>query len=121
MTPRGLYGIVHATTRPAHADYIARDTWLRDQILKGSVNVSGPFLRLHLGVFLGRQLVKCLATAFAEAAQIKGEHVDPRGCQLTGQVVPYLALPVALVQQQNTRTGLGCCEVGCFEKSTVGR
>src|ERR1700676_3277677 len=56
-----------------------------------------------------------------KAAQVKDKHVDPRCRQLPGQVVPYLPLPVALVQQQNSGAGLDCCEVGCLEGGTVGR
>src|SRR5260370_771990 len=82
-------------------------------------NAAGQFLGLHLGGFRGSHLVEGSAAALAEAPQIQREHVDPRGSQLSGQVVPNLALTVALMQQQNAGSGLGRSEVCRFELCVV--
>src|SRR5260370_10746189 len=121
MAARRLDGIVDSATGTAHADHVTFYPRMGNQVLKGRVNVAGPFLGLHLGGLLRSHLVERSAAALAEAPQIQREHVDPRGSQLSGQVVPNLALTVALMQQQNAGSGLGRSEVCRFELCVVSR
>src|ERR1700688_3754714 len=111
MPPRGLNGIIYSATRAAHANHIARHSWLRDQILKRGINIAWPFLRLNLRRLLWRQLIKSVAIALAKAAVVQREHIDSRRRKLLRQAVPNLALPVALMQKQHTRPRLCCSKI----------
>src|ERR1700719_3648328 len=99
MPPRRLNGIIYAATGPAHADHIARHSWLRHPLLKRGADIPTPFLRLSLRCFLRLQLIKAIAVALAITAVIQREHIDFRRRKLLRQAVPNLALPVALMQK----------------------
>src|ERR1700679_1830204 len=62
-----------------------------------------------------------LTAAFAISADIEGKSVDSSRRQLLSQIVPRMARPVALMQQQHTRTRFGCCKVARLEDCAVGR
>jgi hypothetical protein len=70
---------------------------LRLQILEGHIDIAGPLAGLFLR-FLRRCFSNGYAAAFSEAAQIHRKHVDAGRSQLLRQLVPNLALPVALMQ-----------------------
>src|SRR6266508_1047023 len=101
MAERRLDRVVDAAARPADADDVARDVWLRAQIMKGNVDVARP-LRLLFGLHGRRRLLEAIAGAVAKAPQIYRQHVHARGGQALGETVPDRPLAVALMQQQDS-------------------
>src|SRR5690348_6491523 len=89
----------------SHADNVALDAWLRNQVLKRRVNVARP-----LGAYLCLLRVRQLGirrAAFAKSAHIERKRVDSSRRDLPGYAVPRVTCPVALVQQQHTGARLG--------------
>jgi hypothetical protein len=58
----------------SHADDIALDAWLRNQVLKRCVNVARPH-RAYLGPLRVRQLGIRRAAAFAKSAHIEWKYI----------------------------------------------
>src|SRR5439155_21757293 len=99
MSARRFDGIFNADYACASdADDIALYSRLRDQVLKRRVKVERPLLLSCLAVTF-------LPTAFAVPANIDGQRVDSRRRELAGDHIPLLTRPVALMIQQNSRTG----------------
>src|SRR5438270_11262408 len=96
------------------ADDIALYARLRDQVLKRRVKVERPLL-------LSCLTVAFLPTAFAVPANIDGQRVDSRARKLAGDHIPLLTRPVALMIQQNSRTGFCRGEVAGLQDGAVGR
>src|SRR5580765_3269292 len=110
MPARGLDGIEDAEPPgSSHADDIALDPWLRNQVLKRCVNVV-------------RRLAITCAAAFPKSPDIERERVDSGSRQLRGHFIPGLSRPVGLVQQQHPGARFGWAKVprlqagpgGCF-------
>src|ERR1700688_2166785 len=121
MPPRGLNGIIYSATRAAHANHIARHSWLRDQILKRGINIAWPFLRLNLRRLLWRQLITSVAIALAKSAVVQREHIDSRRRKLLRQAVPNLALPGAVGQKKHARPRLCRSKISRLELGAVTR
>src|ERR1700681_346332 len=121
MPPRRLDRIIYSATGAAHPDHVSCHAWLRDKILKRSINIARLFLRLNLRCFLRRQLIKSIATAIAIAAVVQREHVDPRRSKLLREPVPTLALPIALMQKQHARPRLLRRKISRLKLSAVTR
>src|SRR6266403_5444818 len=100
MAARSFDGIFNADYACASdADDIALYSRLRDQVLKRRVKVERPLL-------LSCLTAAFLPTAFAVPANIEGQRVDSRRRELVGDHIPLLTRPVALMIQQNSRTGV---------------
>src|ERR1700756_3119249 len=120
MTARGLHGILNSATGAADADDVALHAGLGLQVCEGSVDVAGPFFILYAGSFLARELVKTIAAAFAIAAVIERENIDPGGCQLLGEAVPDFALAIALMQKKDPGARLGGRKECSLQLGSVG-
>src|SRR5437588_9418714 len=115
MSARRFDGIFNADYACASDAYdIALYSRLRDQVLKGRVKVERPLL-------LSCLTVAFLSTCFAVPANIDGQRVDSRRRELAGDHIPLLTRPVALMIQQNSRTGLGCGKVASLQDGAVRR
>src|SRR5436309_15889724 len=115
MSARSFDGIFNADyARASEADDIAPYSRLRDQILKRRVKVERPLL-------LSCLTVAFLSTGFAVPANIDGQCVDSRGRELAGDHIPLLTRPVALMIQQNSRTGFCRGKVAGLQDGAVGR
>src|SRR5216110_536272 len=113
MAARIFNGIFNADYACASdADDVPRYSRLRDQVLKRRVKVERPLL-------LSCLTVTFLPTAFAMPANIHGQRVDSRRRELAGDHIPLLTRPVALMIQQNSRTGFRCRKIGAFQNCAV--
>src|SRR5438552_4248340 len=113
MSARSFNGIFNADYAcAADADDIALYSRLRDQVLKRCVKVERPLLFSCLTVAF-------LSTCFAVPANIDGQRVDSRRRELAGDHIPLLTSPVALMIQQNSRTGFCCGKVSCLQDCAV--
>src|ERR1039458_8987392 len=115
MAARQLDRLVAAATRSPRANRVARNAGLGDEVSEGGIHVGRKLLDEQLGGFFGRKLLQRCAGAFAKSAEVDGQDVEPRCREASGEVVPNLALPVALVKQQDSRTGLGGSEIRRLE------
>src|SRR5438876_1594758 len=106
----GIFNADHACA--SQADGIALYSRLREQVFKGSVKVERP-------LFLSCLTVAFLPTGFAVPANIEGQRVDSRRRELAGDHIPLLTRPVALMIQQNSRTGFRCRKIGAFQNCAV--
>ena len=84
------------------------------------IDVVGPF-GLKLLYLLRCGFVETHTAAFSKAAVIQRKDIDSGSRQLLRQSVPNLSLAVALMQEQNSGSGLVSAEVCCFELRTVLR
>src|SRR2546429_2476515 len=115
MSARSFDGIFNADYACAcDADDIALYSRLRDQVLKRRVKVERPLL-------LSCLTAAFLSTGFAVPANIDGQRVDSRGRELAGDHIPLLTCPVALMIQQNRRTGFCRGKVAGLQDGAVGR
>src|SRR5437764_15393508 len=115
MSARRFDGIFNADYPCASdADDIALYSRLRDQVLKRCVKVERPLLFSCLTVAF-------LSAGFAVPANIDGQRVDSRGRKLAGDHIPLLTRPVALMIQQNSRTGFCRGKVAGLQDGAVGR
>src|SRR5438045_4573982 len=113
MSSRRLDGIFNADYPCSSDAYdIALYVRLRDQVLKRRVKVERP-------LFLSCLAAAFLPTAFAMPANIHGQRVDSRRRELAGDHIPLLTRPVALMIQQNSRTGFRCRQIGAFQICAV--
>src|ERR1700723_377422 len=119
MSARRLHGIIYAAARSANADEIVPHAGLGLQVPEGRVNVAGPLLRLNLSFLLRGEGIVGRAAAFPEPTVIESEDIDACRRELFTQGVPNLSLPVALMQQQDTGTGLASVEIGRLEFGAV--
>src|SRR5207253_4464011 len=114
MSARRFHGIFNADYACASDAYdIALYSRPRDQVLKRCVKVERPLLFSCLTLAF-------LPTGFAVPANIDGQRVDSRRRELVGDHIPLLTRPVALMIQQNSRTGFCRREVCPFQVCTVG-
>src|ERR1700751_2172305 len=120
MTARGLHGILNSATGAADADDVALHAGLGLQVCEGNVDVAGPLFILYARSFLGRELVEAIAAAFAIAAVIERENIDPGGCQLLGEAVPDFALAIALMQKKDPGARLGARKECSLQLGSVG-
>src|SRR5579859_4669618 len=104
--------------RSSHADGVALDTWLRNQVLKRCVNVARPH-RAYLCLLRVSQL-GIRRAAFAKSAHVESKRIDSSRRQLPGQFIPPLACPVDLVQQQHARAWLGRGKIAGLQDGSVG-
>src|SRR5689334_12438004 len=102
-----------------HADAVALHASLRTQVLKRCVNVAWPHWAYPC--FLRVRQPGIRRAAFAKSAHIERKRVDSSRRELPGYAVPRVTCPVALVQQQHTRAGLGRGKVARLQESAVGR
>src|SRR5205085_12639410 len=115
MSARSFDGIVYADyARASDAYDIALHCRLRDQVFKGRVKVERPLL-------LSCLTVAFLPTGFAVPANIDGQCIDSRGGELFGHIIPLLTRPVALMIQQNSRTGFCRGKVASLQDRAVRR
>src|SRR5205807_6436440 len=115
MSARSFDGIFNADYACASdADDIALHSRLRDQVLKRRVKVERPLLFSCLTVAF-------LPAGFAVPANIDGQCVDSPRRELAGDHIPLLTRPVALMIQQNSRTGFRCRKIGAFQNCAVVR
>src|SRR6266566_124341 len=115
MSPRSFDGIFNADYACASdADDIAPYPRLRKQVLKRRVKVERPLL-------LSGLTAAFLSTCFAVPANIDGQCVDSRRRELAGDHIPLLTSPVALMIQQNSRTGFCRGKVARLQDGAVGR
>src|SRR5205809_801320 len=115
MPARSFDGIFNADYPCASdADDIALYSRLRDQVLKRCVKVERPLLFSCLTVAF-------LSAGFAVPANIDGQRVDSRGRKLAGDHIPLLTGPVALMIQQNSRTGSCRGKVARLQDGAVRR
>src|SRR5438034_9591678 len=114
MSARSFDGIFNADYACASDAYdIALYSRLRDQVFKRSVKVERPLL-------LSCLTAAFLPTAFAVPANIDGQRVDSRRRELAGDHIPLLTRPVALMIQQNSRTGFCRGKVAGLQDGAVG-
>src|SRR5579859_2087494 len=102
----------------SHADDVALDAWLRNQVLKRCVNVARP-PRAYLCLLRVSQL-GIRRAAFAKSAHVESKRVDSRRRQLSGQFIPPLTCPVDLVQQQHARAWLGRGKIAGLQDGSIG-
>jgi len=114
-------GLVDTTTGATDGHDGRSDAGLRGEVMIGGVHINGEFFSDDLLDLVVGKLVERGAGAFAEAAEIEGEDVEAGGGEFFGEVVPDLALTIALVEKKHTGAGLGGGEEGGFEAGAVGR
>src|SRR5437879_6429875 len=115
MSARSFDGIFNADYACASDAYdIALYSRLGDQVLKRRVKVGRPLL-------LSCLTVTFLSTGFAVPANIDGQCVDSRRRELVGDHIPHLTRPVALMIQQNSRTGFCRGKVASLQDGGVRR
>src|SRR5437763_2811175 len=108
MSARSFDGIFNTDYACASDAYnIALYSRLRDQVFKGRVKVERPLL-------LSCLTVAFLPTGFAVPANIDGQRVHTRLRELASDHIPLLTRPVALMIQQDSRTGFCCGKVSCL-------
>src|SRR5262249_23390264 len=73
------------------------------------------FVAFSFGLSMG-----AWSAAFSKSAIVERQHVDSRRGQPRREVLPVLALLIALVQQQDSRPRLTRCEIGRFQFYPVG-
>lgn len=121
MLPRHLNGIADAQqSGSSHTDDIAVHARLRNQVLSGCVTVAEkpflPYLVAPLGL---RQSVIRDPAALTESAQIDRQCVDASRRKSCGHVIPRLACPVDLMEQQHSGTRVSRGKLGCFQEGAV--
>src|SRR5437016_8778736 len=115
MSARSFDGIFNADYACASDAYdIALYSRPRDQVLKRCVKVERPLLFSCLTLAF-------LPTGFAVPANIDGQRVDSRRRELVGDHIPLLTHPVALMIQQNSRSGFCRDKVAGLQDGAVGR
>jgi hypothetical protein len=60
------------------------------------------------------------ATAFTKSAKIECQNVQASGCKTLGQIIPDLALTIALVEQKDSWAGLPRGEIGGPKIDSIG-
>src|SRR5580704_10002956 len=112
--------IVHAATGAPDSDSPGSYSGLGQQILEGNVDIARPSLRLDFALFFLRQLIVRNAAALAETTIIDCEGVYPQRSEALAKHIPQLALLVALVQQQDSRSRFSRRKIRSFQQDPIG-
>lgn len=95
------------------------DSGLRDKKFVGSFNVLRHFFVEDDGDLLGCEFVDGRAFGIAIAAEVESHHVKASGGHAGREVVPDLALAVALMEENYPGAGMGSGEKGPFELEAI--
>src|SRR5690348_16682902 len=118
MPSRRLHRVVNPTTCATDTDHVTLNSGLRFQVLQSQIDVAWPlalsFLCLRRCGFLELD-----ATTLPKAPIVQCQDVNARRCKLLRQSAPHFALPIALMQEQNSRSRSISTEVCCLERRTI--
>src|SRR5580704_13366777 len=114
-----LNGVIHPAAGSPDSDFIPLHMSLRIEILKSYVDIVRPYFGNDSPMLLRCQFVIGSAAALAEAAIVQGENVYTRCGRTLRERVPRLALPVALMQKQNSGAGFSRIEIARLKNGAI--
>ena len=118
MTPREQHGLVHAAACPGRSYPFTIDARLRRQPRKCGIDVTWPFLVDDRLALLERR--ESLTIALPEAAVVHGDHVVAALGRPARKGGPRLPIAIALMQEDDPRSGLAGGVIRCLQLCSVG-